>query len=387
MDHEIRCPHCNKIFSVDESGYLAIVSQVRDKEFYNSLQETVDREKELLSHKLEEKHKDELAEKDKEILALNAQIQQAQDKTKIAVQDAVSQSEREFHKKETEYLEARETLKEKYEAELKEKDEIIDHYKDLKSKMSTKMVGESLERHCELEYNRIRMAAFPNAYFEKDNTVSKDSGSKGDFIFRENIDDGTELISIMFEMKNQNDTTKTKQTNESFLKELDKDRKEKGCEYAVLVSLLEEDSEYYNQGIVDMSYRYPKMYVIRPQFFIPIITLLRNAALTNANTKKELALIRSQNLDITNFENELNNFKTAFGRNYRLASERFTEAMEEIDRTIEHLKKVKEALKSSERNLRLANDKADDLTIKKLTKNNPTVAGMFKELDDNNSES
>ena len=268
--------------------------------------------------------------------------------------------------------------KDKYESALRLKDEQIAQYKDLKARLSTKMVGETLEQHCENEFNKLRATAFRNAYFEKDNDAR--TGSKGDFIYCENDDEGNEIISIMFEMKNENETTATKHKNEDFFKELDKDRREKKCEYAVLVTLLEADNEYYNTGIVDVSHRYPKMYVIRPQFFIPMITILRNAALNSMDYKRELAMIRNQNIDITHFEENMENFKTAFARNYELASRRFKTAIEEIDKTIAHLQKTKDALMSSENNLRLANSKAEDLTIKKLTKGNPTMQAKFAEL-------
>ncbi|MCR5647756.1 MAG: DUF2130 domain-containing protein, partial [Acholeplasmatales bacterium] len=268
-------------------------------------------------------------------------------------------------------------IKKEYELKLKNKDDEIAYYKDLKTKMSTKMIGETLEQHCEISFNQLRMTAFPNAYFEKDNDAK--TGSKGDYIFKESKD-GTEFISIMFEMKNEMDETATKHRNEDFFKELDKDRNEKGCEYAVLVSMLEANNELYNQGIVDVSYKYPKMYVIRPQFFIPMITLLRNAALNSLAYKQELIDARAQNLDITHFEEAMDDFKDKFGRNYRLASEKFSKAIEEIDKTIDHLNKTKDALLSSENNLRLANDKAQDLSIKKLTRNNPTMAQKFEEL-------
>lgn len=271
------------------------------------------------------------------------------------------------------------TLKESYEEKLKGKDEQIAYYKDFKAKQSTKMVGETLEQHCEIEFNKLRATGFQNAYFEKDNDAK--SGSKGDFIFKEFSDDGTEFISIMFEMKNEMDETATKHKNEDFFKELDKDRNEKKCEYAVLVSLLEADNELYNTGIVDVSYRYPKMYVIRPQFFIPMITLLRNASLNALQYKQELAVIRNQNIDISHFEEDMNEFKDKFSRNYRLASEKFKKAIDEIDKTIDHLQKTKDALLSSENNLRLANNKAEELSIKKLTRNNPTMAAKFAELD------
>ncbi|MFA5421777.1 MAG: DUF2130 domain-containing protein, partial [Bacilli bacterium] len=271
------------------------------------------------------------------------------------------------------------TLKESYEFKLKQKEEAIEYYKDLKARVSTKMLGETLEKHCEIEFNKIRATAFRNAYFEKDNDAK--SGSKGDFVFKDYEDDGTEIVTIMFEMKNEGDTTATKQKNEDFFKELNKDRNEKGCEYAILVSLLEIDNELYNQGIVDVSHRYPKMYVIRPQFFIPMITLLRDSARNASQVKRQLVEVKNQNLDITNFENELNDFKSKFANNYRLASEKFSKAIEEIDKTIDHLNKTKEALLSSENNLRLANNKAEDLTIKKLTKNNPTMKQAFDNLN------
>jgi hypothetical protein len=273
---------------------------------------------------------------------------------------------------------AEKSLKDKYETQIKDRDDAIERLRDLKARLSTKMVGETLEQHCETEFNRLRATAFPKAYFEKDNNAQ--GGSKGDYIFRDSDDNGTEVVSIMFEMKNECDETSSKKKNEDFLKELDKDRTEKRCEYAVLVSLLEPESELYNSGIVDVSHRYPKMYVVRPQFFIPIITLLRNAAQNSLKYKTELAFVRAQNIDITNFETKLDDFKTGFARNYRLASEKFQIAIDEIDKTITHLQKTKDALIGSETNLRLANDKADDLTVKKLTKGNPTMAAKFSKL-------
>jgi hypothetical protein len=291
---------------------------------------------------------------------------------------------RDLEAKETEKKLLESSLKEKYEVQIKDRDDAIERLKDMKAKLSTKMVGESLEQHCEIEFSKIRSAAFPKAYFEKDNDSK--TGSKGDFIFRESGEDGTEFISIMFEMKNENDETATKKKNEDFFKELDKDRNEKGCEYAILVSLLEPNNELYNSGIVDVSYRYPKMYVIRPQFFIPMITLLRNAAQNSLKYKSELALMKAQNIDISNFENELNIFKDAFGKNYDLASKKFQTAIDEIDKSIDHLQKTKEALLGTDRNLRLANDKAQDVTIKKLTKGNPTMAAKFEELKNSESE-
>lgn len=314
-----------------------------------------------------------VSEKDSEIEKLKASIQTKETENKLKVAEAVGAVREELNRKEAEYS-----------AELKMKDDQIAYYKDLKAKMSTKMVGETLEQHCRIEFDRIRMAAFPNAYFEKDNDAR--SGSKGDFIFREDDGNGTEVLSIMFEMKNEADGTATKHKNEDFFKELDKDRNEKKCEYAVLVSLLEADNDLYNNGIVDVSYRYPKMYVIRPQFFIPMITLLRGAAMNALQYKQEAAMIRAQNIDITNFENNLNEFKDKFSRNYNMASKRFAEAIEEIDKSITHLQKIKDALLSSENNLRLANDKAEDITIKKLTRNNPTMKAMFEEAKKSGEE-
>jgi hypothetical protein len=320
-----------------------------------------------------------------EIQALRAQLDASTKDQQLAVTQALSTVERErdefkrrFEQAQLEKRLAEQSLKEKYELQIKEREDAIERLKDLKAKLSTKMVGETLEQHCETEFNRLRATAFPRAYFEKDNDAS--SGSKGDFIFKDADEAGTEIVSIMFEMKNESDTTATKKKNEDFFKELDKDRSEKGCEYAVLVSLLEPESELYNTGIVDVSYRYPKMYVVRPQFFIPIITLLRNAGLNSLKYKTELALVKSQNIDITNFENQLEDFKEAFGKNYDLASRRFQTAIDEIDKSIDHLQKTKDALLGADRNLRLANDKAQDVTIKKLTRGNPTMAAKFAEL-------
>ena len=334
----------------------------------------------------------EIAARDKKIVELEAKLASTETEKKLAVAQAVEEKTVEINKKTMEIVELKgelkskedenrlseQSLKEQYEEKLKLKDEQIDYYKDFKARQSTKMIGESLEQHCLTQFNSIRMTAFPNAYFEKDNDAR--SGSKGDFIYRECGDDGTEFISIMFEMKNEADTTATKHKNEDFFKELDKDRNEKGCEYAILVSLLEIDNELYNGGIVDVSYRYPKMYVIRPQFFIPMITLLRNAARNSLQYKQELQIVRNQQVDIIHFEENMNAFKEGFARNYRLASEKFATAIEEIDKTIDHLQKTKAALLSSENNLRLANNKADELSIKKLTKNAPSVKAMFDEL-------
>lgn len=334
----------------------------------------------------------EISERDRKIAELQAKLEAGETAKQLAVAEAVEKKNEELSKKATEIADLRgelknketesrlheQSLKEQYENSLKAKDEQIEYYKDFKARQSTKMIGESLEQHCLAQFNSIRMTAFPNAYFEKDNDAR--TGSKGDFIYREFGEDGTEFISVMFEMKNEADTTATKHKNEDFFKELDKDRKEKNCEYAILVSMLESDNEFYNNGIVDVSYRYPKMYVIRPQFFIPIITLLRNAALNSLQYRQELQMVRSQQVDILHFEENMNAFKEGFARNYRLASEKFATAIDEIDKTIDHLQKTKAALLSSENNLRLANNKADELTIKKLTKNAPSVKAMFDEL-------
>jgi len=407
---EIKCPKCGEVFQVDESGYAAIIKQVRDKEFEKEISERenvyktekenaveiavtktkseMDREisdlKLAIDRAKSEKER-ELAGKDMEIERLKSELQLSAAKNSLAVKDAVQQKETrimelenkiELEKSQRELNEK--TLNQRYADEIKRKDEEIAYYKDFKARQSTKMIGESLEVHCETEFNRLRATAFQNAYFEKDNDAR--TGSKGDYIYREASSDGVEFISIMFEMKNEMDTTATKHRNEDFFKELDKDRREKGCEYAVLVTMLEADNELYNNGIVDVSYKYPKMYVVRPQFFIPIITVLRNAALNSLEYKKELQIVRNQNIDITHFEEDINDFKDKFSRNFRLASEKFQKAIDEIDKTIEHLQKTKEALLSSENNLRLANNKAEDLSIKKLTRGNPTMAAKFEEL-------
>ncbi len=416
---EIKCPKCGEVFQVDESGYAAIVKQVRDKEFDKELRDRniqyesekksavrlaeAELEKEIarLSSRLEAAEQerrlavnDAVMEKEQEIAQLKARLASGTEQRKLAVMEAESAKDKELAKKEQEILKlsgeiensekerrlTEQSLKERYEERLKEKEEQIAYYRDFKARQSTKMLGESLEQHCEIEFNRLRATGFQNAYFEKDNDVR--TGSKGDYIYRESDEDGTEFISIMFEMKNEADRTATKKKNEDFLKELDKDRREKNCEYAVLVSLLEPDSEFYNTGIVDMSHRYPRMYVIRPQFFIPMITLLRNAARNSLEYRQELAVIRNQNIDISHFEEDMNDFKEKFARNYRLASERFQKAIQEIDKTIDHLQKTKEALLSSENNLRLANNKAEELSIKRLTRNNPTMADKFAQLND-----
>ncbi|MBE6518749.1 MAG: DUF2130 domain-containing protein [Thermoplasmata archaeon] len=442
---EIRCPRCGTFFQIDESDYGKIVSQVRDAEFSKEMEYRVQHyEKEKadavsitkaeeekrhadLLNKTKEQLNGEIASRDREIADLRSRIEKFELEKSIAVKDAEDAKEREISdlkskqsgwesekklalseaenrkieelnskEKEISELKAKidqvemsnrleqDNIRNQYESQLKAKDEEVQFYKDFKAKQSTKMIGESLEIFCMNEFNKLRPTAFQNAYFEKDNEVSG-SGSKGDFIFRDS-EDGVEYISIMFEMKNETDQTTTKHRNEDFFRELDKDRTEKGCEYAVLVTMLEPDNELYNTGIVDVSYRYPKMYVIRPQFFIPMITLLRNASRNSLQYKQELMDIRNQNLDITHFEENMNAFKDGFERNYRLASERFAKAIEEIDKTIDHLQKVKEGLLGSERNLRLANDKAQDLSIKKLTRNNPTMAKKFADLKDDNEQ-
>ena len=388
---EIKCPNCGEVFQVDESSYDSIAKQVRDKEFSREIEQ---RENSYVKEK-EAAVKLAKAEKDTEIAQLKSKIDSLETEKRLAINEAVANKEKEISKQKEKIallngqIETNEktaqlkeqTLKENYEEKLKGKDEQIAYYRDLKARQSTKMVGETLEQHCEIEFNKLRATGFQNAYFEKDNDAK--TGSKGDFIFREFADDGTEFVSIMFEMKNEMDETATKHKNEDFFKELDKDRNEKKCEYAVLVSLLEADNELYNTGIVDVSYKYPKMYVIRPQFFIPMITLLRNASLNALQYKQELAVIRNQNIDISHFEEDMNDFKDKFSRNYRLASEKFKKAIDEIDKTIDHLQKTKEALLSSENNLRLANNKAEELSIKRLTRNNPTMAAKFAELKEN----
>ena len=438
--NEIKCPHCQTVFTIDENSYADIVSQVRNKEFAEDVHKQLEfakkqfeTEKALAKEQEKRLYDEERAHFEQKILSLELALKNADFKEEKNVQEALHQKEKEFsalqaeldqlkqqlqfkevelsqkfqedlHAKERTILELKQekelqqkeqevqqtALKEKYELELrskkdqfelelKAKDEAIAFYKDFKAKQSTKMVGESLEQHCEIEFNRLRMTAFPRAEFGKDNDAK--TGSKGDYIYREYDENGIEILSIMFEMKNENDETATKKKNEHFFKELDKDRHEKKCEYAILVSLLEADNELYNTGIVDVSYQYPKMYVVRPQFFIPIITLLRNAALNSLQYKQELALMRDQHIDITHFEEDLETFKKGFARNYELASKKFQTAIDEIDKTIKSLEKTKAALLSSENNLRLANNKAEDLTVKKLVKNNPTMKQRFEELN------
>ena len=424
--HVIICPNCGKSFNMVETDYADILNQVRNDAFDKALNERLalaeqdkrtaielaeaklksemqqkaakkDEEIELLKAEIKSNAeliqatvkgdmKDEVAKKDAEIVRLNEQLKSADIANQLALKEALSKIEKErdnlkrdLEAKEMEKELSEKSIREKYETQIKDRDDAIERLKEMKAKLSTKMVGETLEQHCEIEFSKIRSAAFPMAFFEKDNDAK--TGSKGDFIFREADENGTEFISIMFEMKNENDETATKKKNEDFFKELDKDRNEKGCEYAILVSLLEPNSELYNSGIVDVSHRFPKMYVIRPQFFIPMITLLRNAAQNSLKYKTELAIVRAQNIDISNFESELDKFKDAFVRNYDLASRRFKTAIDEIDKSIDHLTKTKEALIGAENNLRLANDKAQDVTIKKLTRNNPTMAEKFKELE------
>ena len=408
--NEIKCPKCHAIFKVDESNLADIIKQVRDQEFAKDLREReallgADKEKavKLAEADIKNALQAEFAKKEAELAELRARVEASklekqlavgeleakiksqETEKQLAITEAVNKLERERNDLENE-LKMRDTqrqlleasLKEKHLSELKTKDEMIAYYKDMKARLSTKMVGETLEQHCETQFNQLRATAFQRAYFEKDNDAK--SGSKGDYIYREEDEEGNEIISIMFEMKNEGDETATKKRNEDFLKELDKDRNEKKCEYAVLVSLLESESELYNTGIVDVSHRYPKMYVIRPQFFIPMITVLRNAAMNSLKYKAELAIIRNQNIDITHFEEHLESFKTGFARNYELASRKFKTAIDEIDKTILHLQKTKEALLSSDNNLRLANNKAEELTIKRLTRKNPTMAAKFAEL-------
>lgn len=428
---ELKCPKCGNVFQVDEADYASIVSQVKNQEFESEIQarlKEIEKQNKLSQEanelKQSQKHQIELSEKElalsqknneieqlkaqinsfnqtkqleieaerakniQEIAKLKAIIDKNESNIRIAVLEEQNKAKEEIQKKETSLQELRNqllinekevslresNLREHYEIQLKQKQEQVDYYKDLKAKLSTKMVGETLEEHCHIEFNRMRTTMFPKAYFEKDNDIS--TGTKGDFIFRDYAD-GMEYVSIMFEMKNENDTTSTKKKNEDFFAKLDKDRNDKKCEYAVLVTLLEPESELYNQGIVDVSYKYPKMFVVRPQFFLPMISLLTQAAKKSIDYQKELVLARQQHLDITKFEDKINDFKDKFGRNYRIASEKFQTAIAEIDKSIDHLNKIKAALLSSENNLRLANEKAEELTIKKLTHGNPTMKKMF----------
>lgn len=400
--NEIICPNCKKAFQVDEAGFANILKQVRDTQFEVEIKSRLnlaEKEKEaailLAEAKVTSTLQEKLSKKEQELADLKAKNDKAELEKQLSVAEAVKKIEKErdelaskIQNKDLEKKLLESSLLEKFNADLRSKDEIIKLKdeeialrKDMKLKLSTKMIGETLEQHCENEFNKLRAIAFPNAYFEKDNDSK--SGSKGDFIYRELDQDGNEIISIMFEMKNEGDETATKKKNEDFFKELDKDRAEKKCEYAVLVSLLEAESELYNSGIIDVSHKHPKMYVVRPQFFIPIITLLRNAAMKSMQYKAELAQMRNENIDITNFEESISVFKESFAKNYEMASRKFKTAIEEIDKTIDHLQKTKDALLSSVNNLRLANNKADDLTIKKLTRGNPTMIAKFDELNKN----
>lgn len=417
--NEIKCPNCGTVFKIDEKQYDSIVKQVRDSEFKNEIatrQEQYEKDKnqaiKLAENELEKKLSTMLKEKDLEITKLNEELKskkQLEDslventkiktaneykeeiaKLNIKIKELENEKDKNISSLKSqleldskEYALKEKNIKDVYENKLKDKDEMIAYYKDMKARQSTKMIGESLEVHCNNEFNTLR-PLFPNAYFEKDNDAR--TGSKGDFIFRDYDDEKTEIVSIMFEMKNEADMTATKHKNEDFFKELDKDRKEKKCEYAVLVSLLEIDNDYYNTGIVDVSYRYPKMYVIRPQSFIPLITLIRGAALNALEYKKEMLVLQNQNIDISHFEENMNAFKSGFAKNYRIASEKFSKAIEEIDKTIDHLQKTKDALISSDRNLRLANNKAEELTIKRLTRNSETMAKLFAEEQNKKDE-
>lgn len=428
--NEIKCPNCGKTFQVDEAGYAAIVQQVRDEQFNKDIQTrekqfAIEKESaiQLAKNETEKEFSQKLNNQEKEISKLQSDIKNEQNLKESALKEQeaeknkqieelyykidsfnkdkeleinrvkegfvaqitekdkqITQLENEKKLIESERQNSEKSLILQYEEKLKFKDEEIARYKDFKAKLSTKMLGETLEQHCETAFNQVRQIGFQNAYFEKDNDAK--TGSKGDYIFRDFDNDGTEYISIMFDMKNEADMTSTKKKNTDFLKELDKDRREKKCEYAVLVSMLEADNEFYNSGIVDVSHHYEKMYVVRPQFFIPIITLLRNAARNSLDYKKELMIIKNQNLDVEKFKEEMNLFKDKFSRNYNLASKQFKAAIDEIDKSINHLQKIKENLLSSENNLRLANDKLEDLTIKKLTKNNPTMLAKFEEIKD-----
>ena len=394
---EIVCPHCHTAFKIDESGYAEILKQVHDKDFEKQLEERI---KALeLTNKLttELAISNAKAALEKERDKLKAELEKMQMAQELALANALAEVTRERDKIQgdldrvnLEKLRGETALQALHAKELQVREEQIEHLRDMRLRLSTKMLGESLEQHCENEFNRIRPSAFPRAYFEKDN--DSNSGTKGDYIFKDTDDAGTEIVSIMFEMKNESDSTDKKKKNEDFFKKLDKDRTEKGCEYAVLVSMLESESDLYNTGIVDVSYKYPKMYVVRPQFFIPITTLLRNAAVNSLQYKTELALVKAQHIDITNFETELEQFKSSFGRNYDLASRQFQTAMDEIDKSILHLQRTKDALLGASNNLRLANNKAQDVSVKRLTRNHPTMAKMFKELrstaaptDDSNS--
>ena len=369
--NEIVCPHCQKAFKVDESGYAEILKQVHDKDFEKQLAERISALKDVNTIATELAVTNAKSALENERNLLQSELKSAQTAQQLAVANALTEATKEHAKIQTELT-----------TKLQLSEQTIEHLRDMKLRLSTKMLGETLEQHCETEFNRIRATAFPRAYFERDNDLT--DGSKGDYIFKEKDESDTEIVSIMFEMKNENDDTDRKRKNEDFFKKLDKDRTDKGCEYAVLVSMLETDSELYNTGIVDVSYKYPRMYVVRPQFFIPIITLLRNAAMSSLQYKTELALVKSQQIDITNFETELDLFKTAFARNYDLASRHFQTAVEEIDKSILHLQRTKDALLTTSNNLRLANNKSQDVTVRRLTRNNPTMAAKFEALNEQN---
>lgn len=393
MSTEIKCPKCGTIFTVDESEYAILLEQVRTKEFDASVKKETDRimrdmkkDAELAAMKAAAENANIVAQKDTYIAELKAKLEHENENLTYKIEKAVSEKEKEIYElksaiqtSENQYKEAKRLIVSQYEKELGMKDETIAYLKDYRTKLSTKMVGEDLEQHCENKFNEMRMVAFPRAEFGKDNDAK--TGSKGDYIYRETAEDGTEILSIMFEMKNEMETTATKHKNEHFFAELDKDRREKKCEYAILVSMLEQDSELYNTGIVDVSYKYEKMYVIRPQFFIQIISILRNAALNSLKYKQEAEMVKRQNIDVTNFESELNEFKDKFGKNYKDASDRFSNAIDEIDATIQHLMKVKDNLLKSEKHLTAAERKLDTLTIKKLTSGNATMKAMFAELE------
>lgn len=389
---EIKCPKCGEVFKVDESDYANILSQVRNNEFEKELNQRVkqieDKNKvdvELAAQKAKNAQDDKIAQLNNQISELKAKLENVETKKELEKQKEVSEKDKIINQlrndillKQEKFENEKKNIDEHHKQELKSKDDEIAYYKDYKAKSNVKLLGENLEQHCQNAFNSIRVTAYPNAYFEKDNEVVE--GSKGDYIFREMLPDGGELISIMFDMKNEGDETATKHKNEDFFEKLDKDRNKKGCEYAVLVSMLEPDNDFYNAGIVDVSYRYPKMFVVRPQNFLTIISLLYTSAKNALHYKNELAIVKNQSVDITNFESKLNEFKDSIGNNYRIATEKFSNAIEEIDKTISHLQKVRDALLGTDRQLRIANDKVQDVTIKKLTHNNPTMKAMFDEL-------
>ena len=397
MQHEIKCPNCGKVFTIDEASYAGILNQVKneefDKELENRLSEAAVVQKQMAENAVEKvkaHFESELGKKEQEMAKLKSELAVSQADNRVAIMEAVAKITKERDKLKSELDSAEQAsisrevlIRQSYKQQLQDRDEIIERLKDMKAKMSTKMVGESLEQHCQNEFNAIRATAYPRAEFGKDNTVSA-SGSKGDFIFRDYDENGVEIVSIMFEMKNENDTTASKHKNEHFFKELDKDRREKGCEYAVLVSLLEADNEFYNRGIVDVSYEYPKMYVIRPQFFLTLIGLITNTARNALEYKRELAVVRNQNIDVTNFEKKLNDFKDSFALNSERASKNFNKAIEDIDKSIKFLEETKEALLKTIKNFGVANNKLEDLTVKRLTRGNPTMTAMFEGVEPDN---